>query len=52
MADYKAMYVHLFQETTKAIEILQQAQLWCEEKYLNGEETIQAISESITQTSE
>ena len=43
MADYKAMYVHLFQETTKAIEMLQKAQQQCEEMYLNNMETIRPI---------
>ena len=39
MANYKAMYVHLFQETTKAIELLKKVQQECEEMYLNSEET-------------
>ncbi len=39
MANYKEMYVQLFKETTKAIELLQKAQQQCEELYLNSEET-------------
>ena len=35
MPDYKTMYLHLFQETTKAIEVLQKAQQQCEEMYVN-----------------
>lgn len=38
MADYKKMYVHLFQEVEKAVRILQQAQLDCEEIYINTPE--------------
>jgi hypothetical protein len=38
MADYREMYRHLFRETTKAIELLQEAQRYCEERYLEGEE--------------
>ena len=49
MANYKTMYVHLFQETTKAIEILQKAQQQCEEMYLSSEESIQSISVCDTQ---
>ena len=35
MTDYKEMYLHLFRETEKAARILQQAQLDCEEIYIN-----------------
>ena len=35
MADYKEMYLHLFREVEKAIRILQQAQLDCEEIYIS-----------------
>ena len=35
MTDYKKMYLHLFRETEKAVRILQQAQLDCEEIYIN-----------------
>lgn len=38
MADYKAMYKHLFQQTERAVRILQQAQLDCEEIYINTPE--------------
>lgn len=39
MVDYKKMYFHLFNETQKAIEIMQKAHQDCEEMYINGEET-------------
>ncbi len=40
MADYEKMYYHLFNETQKAIEILQNAHLDCEEIYVGeGEES-------------
>lgn len=39
MTDYKAMYTHLFQQTERAIRILQQAQLDCEELYINAPES-------------
>lgn len=35
MADYKEMYFHLFREVEKAVRILQQAQLDCEEIYIS-----------------
>lgn len=35
MADYKKMYFHLFREVEKAVRILQQAQLDCEEIYIS-----------------
>lgn len=38
MADYKAMYIHLFQQVERAARILQQAQLDCEEMYINTPE--------------
>ena len=36
MPDYKEMYVSLFRETTKAIDILQAAQRISEEIYISG----------------
>ena len=36
MADYREMYIKLFQETTRAILILQKAQQDCEEMYLSA----------------
>jgi len=38
MADYKAMYRHLFQQTEQAVRIIQQAQLDCEDIYINTPE--------------
>jgi len=38
MADYKAMYKHLFQQTERAVRMIQQAQLDCEEIYINTPE--------------
>lgn len=38
MADYKEMYVHLMQNTEKAIRLLIQAQQDCEEMYLSASE--------------
>lgn len=38
MADYKKMYIHLFQQVERAVRILQQAQLDCEEIYINTPE--------------
>lgn len=38
MADYKEMYIHMAQEVEKAARILQQAQLDCEEMYINSPE--------------
>lgn len=36
MADYKEMYFHMFREVEKAVRILQQAQLDCEEMYISA----------------
>ena len=38
MPDYKEMYLKLMRETEKAIRILEQAQLDCEEFYLQSED--------------
>ncbi len=38
MTDYKKMYRELFTATTKAIEILIEAQQKCEEIYISAEE--------------
>ena len=38
MPDYKEMYLHLARETEKAVRIIQQAQLDCEEMYINSPE--------------
>ncbi len=38
MADYREMYIKLFQETTRAILILQKAQQDCEELYISSPE--------------
>lgn len=38
MADYKKMYIHLFQQVERAVRILQQAQLDCEEIYISTPE--------------
>lgn len=38
MADYRKMYYHLFNETTKAIEILQNAQQKAEEIFTDSED--------------
>ena len=38
MADYKKMYFKLFRATTKAIDILVEAQQECEEMYISAEE--------------
>ena len=38
MADYKEMYTHMAREVEKAVRILQQAQLDCEELYINSPE--------------
>lgn len=35
MADYKEMYLHMAREVEKAARILRQAQLDCEELYIN-----------------
>ena len=49
MADYKEMYRELFIATTKAIEILVEAQQKCEEMYIEAEdeESIIRIVEKI-----
>ena len=39
MPDYKEMYLKLMRETEKAIRVLQQAQLDCEELYLQSAES-------------
>ena len=39
VADYKEMYLKLFRATTKAADLLEQAQRECEEIYLSTEET-------------
>ncbi len=38
MPDYKEMYIHLAQETEKAVRILIKAQQDCEEMYINSPE--------------
>lgn len=38
MADYKEMYYTLFRATEKAIRILEDAQLECEELYISAPE--------------
>ncbi len=38
MPDYKKMYLELFRETEKAIDILIAAQRRCEEMYINAPE--------------
>ena len=38
MADYREMYLRLFRATTRAIEMLTEAQQECEEIYLSAEE--------------
>ena len=38
MPDYREMYIHLFQETEKAVRILIKAQQDCEELYINSPE--------------
>ncbi|NLF80554.1 MAG: hypothetical protein GX572_05110 [Clostridia bacterium] len=40
MPDYAKMYGELFRATTKAIEVLQQAQIKAEEMYLSDEEPL------------
>ncbi|MBQ4101063.1 MAG: hypothetical protein IJC83_05915 [Oscillospiraceae bacterium] len=39
MADYKKMYSILFNEMTKAIDILQQAQIKTEEMFISADDT-------------
>lgn len=41
MENYKAMYYKLFSETQKAIEILQQAHIDCEEIFIDQDESIE-----------
>lgn len=43
MVDYKELYSKLFRETTKAIEILENAQRECEELYINSDTKPQLI---------
>lgn len=38
MDNYKEMYLHLFNEVTKAIEILKDAQCQCEEIFISTKE--------------
>ena len=38
MPDYKTMYKELFKAVTEAIDILQKAQIECEEIYINSSE--------------
>ena len=38
MPDYKTMYNELFKAVTEAIDILQKAQIECEEIYINSSE--------------
>ena len=38
MPDYKEMYLHLFRETERALNILIDAQRQCEEMYINAPE--------------
>ena len=38
MPDYREMYIHLLQETEKAVRILIKAQQACEELYINAPE--------------
>ena len=38
MADYKEMYLKLFRAVTQATDILKEAQLECEEIYVNSSE--------------
>lgn len=54
MPDYKAMYYHLFNAMTDAIELLQNAQLETEEMVLSEEnpETILFVSEDSSNLSE
>ena len=36
MPDYRELYLELFRATTRAIDILIEAQQWCEERYLQA----------------
>ncbi len=38
MDKYKEMYLHLFNEVTTAIEILKNAQIKCEELFINSDD--------------
>lgn len=40
MPDYQNMYTELFRSVTKAIELLQQAQIKTEEIYISSKETV------------
>jgi len=40
MADYKKMYVTLFRKVTKAIDLLQDAQLATEEIYISSDQPV------------
>ena len=50
MPNYKEMYLKLMRETEKAIRILQQAQLGCEELYLQSteDEADEAAAEQVS----
>ena len=43
MADYKKMYTTLFSAVTKAITLLQEAQIKTEELYISAEEPVVTI---------
>ena len=38
MPDWRSMYIHLFRETERAIDILTNAQRKCEDMYINAPE--------------
>ncbi len=46
MPDYKEMYLKLFRATEKAMRILEDAQLECEELYISAPETKITLLES------
>ena len=46
MLDYKEMYLKLFRATEKAMRILEDAQLECEELYISAPETKITLLES------
>lgn len=43
MSEYKEMYISLFQATTRAIAILQEAQKQTEEMYLSEEQPVMKV---------
>ena len=45
MADYKKMYLQMYNAITDAIEILKEAQIKAEEKYLESEDKPIELSE-------